>query len=123
MLLGVMAVLFGPLRPDLYTLIAILMLAMTAFSVSFVVRRRVPFIALGIGATAALGTLLVSLDQLAQRWSPADQGQRVIADVQIDSLVRRTTTGIEFDAELMIESPASLHRTLRARRESPRSSE
>ena len=115
MLIGVMAVLFGPLRPDLYTLIAVLMLAATAFGMSFLVRRRVPFVALGIGASAALLTLLVSLDQLAQRWSPADQGQRVIADVKIDSLVRRTTTGIEFDAELLIESPASLQRTLRAR--------
>jgi competence protein ComEC len=110
-----MAVLFGPLRPELYTFIAMALLAIAAFAISFFFRLRVPFIALGIGAGAAFVTLLISLDQLAQRWSPADQGQRVIAEVQIDSLVRRTTTGIEFDAELFIESPASLQRTLRAR--------
>lgn len=62
MLIGVMAVLFGPLRPDLYTLIAVLMLAATAFGMSFLVRRRVPFVALGIGASATLLTLLVTLD-------------------------------------------------------------
>jgi competence protein ComEC len=114
-LLGVMAVLFGPLRPELYTLIALVLFAIAAFATSFFIRLRVLFIALGIGAGAAFVTLLVSLDQLAQRWSPADQGQRVIAEVQIDSLVRRTHTGIEFDAELVIEAPVSLQRTLRAR--------
>ncbi len=110
-----MAVLFGPLRPELYTLIALVLLAIAAFAVSFFVRLRVLFLVFGIGASAAFVTVLVSLDQLAQRWSPADQGQRVISEVKIDSLVRRTTTGIEFDAELVVESPASLQRTLRAR--------
>lgn len=110
-----MAVLFGPLRPELHTLIAVFLLAVAGFAISFVARWRVPCIALGIGASAALVTLLLSLDQLAQRWSPADQGQRVIAEVKIDSLVRRTSTGIEFDADLVIESPSRLHRTMRAR--------
>jgi len=110
-----MVVLFGPLRPELYTFIAMALIAIAALVVSFFVRLRAPVVALGIGASAAFLTLLVSLDQLAQRWSPADEGQRVIAEVQIDSLVRRTTTGIEFDAELLIESPTSLQRSLRAR--------
>jgi len=110
-----MAVLFGPLRPELHTLIAVFLLAVAGFAISFVARWRVPCIAIGIGASAALVTLILSLDQLAQRWSPADQGQRVIAEVKIDSLVRRTSTGIEFDADLVIESPSRLHRTMRAR--------
>jgi hypothetical protein len=80
-----MAVLFGPLRPELYTFIAMALLAIAAFAISFFFRLRVPFIALGIGAGAAFVTLLISLDQLAQRWSPADQGQRVIAEVSSSS--------------------------------------
>lgn len=110
-----MAVLFGPLRPYVPIFIATLLLSIAAFGVSRVTRLRVPFVALAIASFAAFVTLVLALDQLAQRWSPADEGQRVIAEVQIDSLVRRTSTGAEFDALLYIESPSRLQRTLRAR--------
>lgn len=110
-----MAVLFGPLRPHVPIFIATLLLSIAAFCVSRVTRLRVPFVALAIASFAAFVTLVLALDQLAQRWSPADEGQRVIAEVQIDLLVRRTSAGAEFDALLYIESPSRLQRTLRAR--------
>lgn len=72
-------------------------------------------IAVAIAAISALITLIVALDQLAQRWPAADEGARVIALVRLDSLVRQGGSGLEFDAELSIEAPANAARKLRAR--------
>ena len=117
-LLGTVAVLFGPLRPDLLTFCALAALALgSAVGWWFVTREgfRMMLITLGFASFSAFVTALVSLDELAQRWSPADEGQRVIAMVHIDSLIARHGAGVEFDAELLIESPASLERAIRAR--------
>ena len=78
-------------------------------------RFRGSLLAFGVSSVAALLTLLVALDQLAQRWSPADEGVRVIADVVVDSLTERSGLALEFDALVHIESPERLQRKLRLR--------
>lgn len=127
-MLGVVAVLFGPLRPTMLTFTALSLLVVGAVAASsssrFAARSRLTLwlmtvrvwiMGIALAALAALVTLAVSLDQLAQRWPAGANGERVIARVIVDSLVRQVGSGVEFDATLVIESPASAARALRAR--------
>lgn len=123
-LLGTIAALYGPLRPNLLTLLALALLSPLALLLPWVLRFffdyslprfRGSLLAFGVSSVAALLTLLVALDQLAQRWSPADEGVRVIADVVVDSLTERSGLALEFDALVHIESPERLQRKLRLR--------
>lgn len=127
MLAGCLVVLYGPLRPSLLTFVALgltALLALGAWVVDRVLRsapasRRgwVAGFAIvgGIGSVMALCTLVMALDQLARRWSSADEGSRVIAEVVVESLTRRSGRTLEFDAALRIDAPAPLARDLRAR--------
>lgn len=115
---GVVAVVYGPLRPDFYTLTLLLLLVGIAVVLSVLYTQapwRGAVIAFSFGVAAAFVTLVVALDELAQRWSPADDGERVIALVEITSLLERGYAGVEFEAEVLIESPASRERRLRAK--------
>lgn len=127
-LLGATAVLFGPLRPDVPTFAALILCGSAALAAAAVQRLGVrgplgdllraaqPWLwTVALASLAALVTLGVALDQLAQRWPADDAGARVIAQVTIDSLTRQAGGGVEFDAALSIESPASAARELRAR--------
>lgn len=127
-LLGVAAVLFGPLRPDLPTFAALILFVLAALATLATMRGRPAgrlgarldqsrqwLVALVIAALFALVTLGVALDQLARRWPLEESGARVMALVTVDSLVRQVGAGLEFDATLDIEAPASAARTLRAR--------
>lgn len=127
-LLGATAVLFGPLRPNLPTFVALILCSSAALAVAAALRLGVhgrlgdllraaqPWLwSAALASLAALVTLGVALDQLAQRWPADDAATRVIAQVTVDSLTRQAGGGIEFDAALLIESPASAARELRAR--------
>ncbi len=124
MLAGNLAVLYGPLRPTLLTFVALglgLLLALglwlaaraSAVAVRHVLRRLA--LVVSVCSLAAAVTLVMALDQLAQRWSPLDEGHRVIAEVEVDSLILGSGATLEFDAWLQIEAPAALQRRLRAR--------
>lgn len=127
-MLGAVAVLFGPLRPNLATFALLGFLCVAALAMAAARRLSVagrfvelpcavqPWLrAIALAAFAAAVTLVVSLDQLAQRWPAHEAGARVIAFVTVESLVRQAGSGLEFDATLSIESPASAARKLRAR--------
>lgn len=108
---GACAVLFGPVRFESAHLLALLLASGVAVvSVSHAWARVLLCVLLG-----TLVTLAVSYDRLAQRWSPSADGERVIATVHVDSLLRQTQGAIEFDARVVIEAPAPLARSLRAR--------
>ena len=127
MLAGCLVVLYGPLRPTLLTFVALGLIALLALGAGFVDRVRLSASASrrgglagfaifgGTASVMAICTLVLALDQLARRWSPADEGSRVIAEVVVDSLTRHSGRTLEFDAELRIDAPASLARDLRAR--------
>jgi len=125
---GVAAVLLGPLRPNLATFLALLVIAVAAPAAAWALRAnggaraaawqqalRPWLAALALAALAAGVTLGVALDQLAQRWPAEQAGTRVIAHVTVESLLRHAGGGLEFDATLHIEAPASTARALRAR--------
>lgn len=127
MLAGCLLVLYGPLRPTLLTFVALGLGVLIALGAGVADRaltagragrggwpRRCALV-VGISSVMALCTLLVALDQLARRWSPAQEGTRVIAEVVVDSLIRRSGRTLEFDAELHIDAPVPLARGLRAR--------
>lgn len=131
MLFGSVAVLFGPLRPTAVSIVALGLLAIAAPVARWgwhALRGQsssgadLIFLMLGVGALSTSGTLLLALDQLAQRWSPQDEGARVIAEAVVISLPERVSSGVEFDSELYVESPERLARQIRARvtwREAP----
>lgn len=68
-----------------------------------------------IAVLAAMMSLAVAWDQLAQRWPAALDGERVIAELQLDSLAETHNGVLEFDAEARVHAPQSLARTLRVR--------
>lgn len=68
-----------------------------------------------IVVTAALVSLAVAWDQLAQRWPVAWDGERVIAELQLDSLPKIEQGVLEFDAEVEVLVPQRLARSLRVR--------
>ena len=83
LLAGNCTVLFGPLRPQLSD--AFLLLVLLVASV-MACRRPWGRMAL-LAALAMLVTLASAADELARRWPPALTGERVVALVQIDSLI------------------------------------
>lgn len=103
--------LFGPLRAELWHLLVLAVGLALAFVHIAKPRARIVF----SGLLAAAITLLVCQDRMAQRWPATADGERVIALVTVDSLVVREGGSLEFDAQLDIESPAPLARSLRAR--------
>lgn len=123
-LFGTLLALYGPLRPHLQIFVALTLTSTLALLLPLVLRvffghalqhSRGVLLTLGVTSIAALVTLLVALDQLAQRWSPADEGARIIADVVVDSLSERRGLALEFDALAQVESPQRLQRELRLR--------
>lgn len=68
-----------------------------------------------IALCAATISLAVAWDQLAQRWPSAQDGERVIVELQLDSLAEIHDGLLEFDAEAHVRLPESLARTLRVR--------
>lgn len=108
---GACLVLFGPLRAESWHLAGL-----TAAVVLAVVNVSKPWARIALsGLLAAAITLLVCQDRLAQRWPASADGERVIARVQVDSLIVREGGSLEFDARVDIESPVPLARSLRAR--------
>ncbi len=126
-----MFALYGPLRPNLQTFVALTLASTLTLLLPLALRvlfghtlknSRGVLLTLGVTSIAALVTLLVALDQLAQRWSPTDEGARIITDVVVESLSERGGLALEFDALVQVESPQRLQRKLRLRitwRESP----
>jgi len=64
---------------------------------------------------AMLVTLASAADELARRWPPALAEERVVATLQIDSLIAQRSGALQFDADVHIEAPQSKVRQLRAR--------
>ena len=111
LLAGNCTVLFGPLRPqpsDAFLVLVLLVASVMAW------RRPWGRMAL-LAALAMLVTLASAADELARRWPPALTGERVVALVQIDSLIAQQSGALQFDAEVHIEAPAAHARVLRAR--------
>ncbi len=75
--------------------------------------RRSFTIHLVIVLIAASATAFCLLDRLEQRWPREAAGERVIADITIDSLPAREGGVLRFDAKVAIDTPASYRRTLR----------
>ena len=111
LLAGNCTVLFGPLRPQLSDAFLVLVLL-----VASVMACRRPWGRMALlAALAMLVTLASAADELARRWPPALTGERVVALVQIDSLIAQQSGALQFDAEVHIEAPAAHARVLRAR--------
>ncbi len=109
-----MFALYGPLRPNLQTFVALTLASTLTLLLPLALRvlfghtlknSRGVLLTLGVTSIAALVTLLVALDQLAQRWSPTDEGARIITDVVVESLSERGGLALEFDALVQVESP------------------
>jgi competence protein ComEC len=111
LLAGNCTVLFGPLRPQpghVFALLAVLLL-------SWLVRRKALGRSVLLASVAMLVTLASAADELARRWPASLAGERVVAVLQIDSLIAQQSGALQFDAEVNIEAPASKARSLRAR--------
>lgn len=111
LLAGNCTVLFGPLRPLPSHGLALLALLL----LSWLARRRALGRALLLMTLAMLVTLASAADELARRWPQALAEERVVATLQIDSLIAQRSGALQFDADVQIEAPQSKVRQLRAR--------
>lgn len=123
-LLGNVVVLFGPLPAWLAMAIAVAGVAILVTALWWQPHwRRTPAI-LAVVVLASVGvTAFAVLDRDAQRWPSDAAGERVVAEITIDSLPTRESGVLRFDADIAIETPATYRRALRARlnwREPPR---
>jgi competence protein ComEC len=110
--IGVLALLAAPTLPPLWIA---LLLAALAFS-AFAVRKR--FAAAVTLCGLCCGGLFAGYHAdryLDARWPERLSDERVIASVVIDSIPAPRDTGWAFDAEVEVESPQTLVRTLRVR--------
>jgi len=115
-LLGNVVVLFGPVSSWLVASVA-------AVSVTVLItilwwrprwRRSAAILALVVFCSAGVTALYV-LDRQEQRWPTEAAGERVIGQITIDSLPTREGGVLRFDADIVIETPATYRRVLRAR--------
>jgi competence protein ComEC len=115
-LLGNVVVLFGPVSSWLVASVA-------AVSVTVLItilwlrprwRRSAAMLALVVFCSAGMTALYV-LDRQEQRWPTEAAGERVIGQITIDSLPTREGGVLRFDADIVIETPATYRRVLRAR--------
>jgi len=115
-LLGNVAVLFGPAPAWLIALAATVIALLLILLLWWRPQSRRSFtIHVIVVLMAASTTAFCVLDQLEQRWPREATGERVIADITIDSLPAREGGVLRFDATVTIDTPASYRRTLRVR--------
>ena len=107
-LLGNVVVLFGPVPAWLAMAIAVAGVAILVTALwSQPHWRRTPAI-LAVVVLASVGvTAFAVLDRDAQRWPSDAAGERVVAEITIDSLPTRESGVLRFDADIVIETPAT----------------
>jgi competence protein ComEC len=109
---GTLLLLMSTAPPSAWTVGSVLCVAVAALAIAFRWRPSLAF------AGACLGFALAAVhaaDYLEQRWPASLDDERAIAQVLVDSIPAPTDRGWAFDAEVRIERPAALARTLHAR--------
>jgi competence protein ComEC len=114
-LLGNVVVLFGPAPSWLVATVAAASLTVLVAILWWRPRWRSPETILALVVFCAAGvTAFCVLDRQERRWPSEAAGERVIAEVTIDSLPTREGGVLRFDADVVIETPATYRRVLRA---------
>lgn len=115
-LLGNVVVLFGPapawLAATIATASLALLIAMLGWRPHW--RRSPAILAVVVFASAGVTAFCV-LDRQEQRWPMEAARERVIGAITIDSLPTREAGVLRFDADIVIEAPATYRRVLRAK--------
>ena len=129
-LLGSTAVLAGPWAGAAPLVVAVTLLLLLwallwtgALLIGMDHRRSAGWPAAGLLLFSATVTAAVAWDRLAQRWPPRLSGERVIAEVTVDSLPATQGGALGFEAEVQVRAPQSLQRSLRLQvtwRDAPR---
>lgn len=123
-LLGNVVVLFGPAPAWLAVTVATASLAVLLAILGWRPNWRCSSATLAVVVLSSAGvTAFCVLDRQEQRWPTEAARERVIGEITIDSLPTREGGVLRFDADVVIETPATYRRSLRARlnwREPPR---